>query len=187
MSFPDRVSWEAWLADHGAGSPGVWLKFAKKASAAATIAKPEAIEVALCFGWIDGQLDGFDDTFWLVRFTPRGPKSKWSQINRDMATRLNGQGRMTPAGHAEVEKAKCDGRWDAAYASQSKAEIPDDFQAALDLNPEAKAFFSTLKGANRYAILYRIHDAKTEKTRSARIEKFISMLALGQTIHPQKD
>lgn len=187
MSFPDRMTWEAWLADHGADLPGVWLKFAKKSSNAITIAKPEAIEVALCFGWIDGQIDRFDDAFWLVRFTPRRPNSKWSQINRDTAIRLIAEGRMTPAGHAEVEKAKCDGRWDVAYAPQSKAEIPDDFQAALDLNPKARAFFSTLKGANRYAILYRIHNAKTEKTRSARIEKFASMLAQGQTIHPQKD
>lgn len=186
ISFPDRAGWEAWLAKHGAGVPGAWLKFAKKSSGATTIAKADAIEAALCFGWVDGQLDRFDETFWLVRFTPRGPKSKWSQINRDTATRLMAQGRMAPAGHAEVERAKRDGRWDTAYAPQSKAEVPDDLQAALNANPRAKAFFSTLKGSNRYAILYRVHDAKTERTRSARIEKFVSMLELGKTLHERK-
>ena len=187
ISFPDRVSWEAWLAEHGTEVSGVWLRFAKKSSGTRTIAKADAIEAALCFGWVDGQLDRFDETSWLVRFTPRGPNSKWSQINRDTATRLMAQGRMAPRGYAEVERAKRDGRWDAAYAPQSKAEVPDDFQAALDANPKAKAFFSTLKGSNRYAVLYRIHDAKTEETRSARIEKFTSMLARGETLHSQND
>jgi uncharacterized protein YdeI (YjbR/CyaY-like superfamily) len=121
-----------------------------------------------------------------VRFTPRGPRSKWSQNNVDTAKRLLAAGRMTPAGLAEVDKARADGRWDVAYAPQSKAEVPDDLQAALDATPAAKAFFATLKGANRYAVLYRIQDAKTEKTRVARIEKFVSMLALGQTIYPKK-
>jgi len=162
------------------------MKLAKKTSGIASVGKSEAIEAALAFGWIDGQLDRFDDQFWLMRFTPRGPRSKWSQVNVETATRLSAAGRMTPAGLAEVEKAKADGRWDAAYAPQSKAEIPDDLQAALDAEPAAKAFFATLKGANRYAILYRIHDAKTEKTRAARIDKFVSMLALGRTIYPTK-
>jgi uncharacterized protein YdeI (YjbR/CyaY-like superfamily) len=184
ICFPDRISWEAWLTEHGTQVSGVWLKFAKKSSSTPTIAKADAIEAALCFGWIDGQLDWFDETSWLVRFTPRGPKSKWSQLNRDRATRLMSEGRMAPTGYAEVQRAKRDGRWDAAYAPQSKAEVPDDFHAALDANPKAKAFFSTLKGSNRYAILYRIHGAKTEKTRLARIEKFTSMLALGETLYP---
>jgi uncharacterized protein YdeI (YjbR/CyaY-like superfamily) len=184
MNFPDRSSWEVWLADCCTSSPGIWLKFAKKSAETVTISKPDAIEAALCFGWVDGQLDRFDEAFWLVRFTPRGPKSKWSQNNRDTALRLIAQGRMQAAGSAEVEKAQGDGRWDAAYASQSKAEIPADFLMALDANPQAKAFFSTLTGANRFAMLYRIHDAKTEKTRSARIEKFTAMLAAGEVIHP---
>jgi uncharacterized protein YdeI (YjbR/CyaY-like superfamily) len=186
LAFASRHLWESWLAEHGAASRGVWVKFAKKSSGVASVVKSEAIETALAFGWIDGQLDRFEEQFWLVRFTPRGPKSKWSQINVDAATRLLASGKMAPAGLAEIEKAKADGRWDAAYAPQSKAEVPDDLQAALDAQPAAKAFFATLKGADRYAVLYRIHDAKTEKTRVARIEKFISMLALGRTIHPTK-
>jgi uncharacterized protein YdeI (YjbR/CyaY-like superfamily) len=124
--------------------------------------------------------------FWLVRFTRRGSKSKWSEINRDTALRLLKEGRLTPAGLAEVEKAKADGRWGAAYAPQSRAEVPDDLQAALDAAPEAKAFFTKLKGANRYAVLYRIHNAKTAKTRAERIEKYVTMLARGETIHPTK-
>jgi uncharacterized protein YdeI (YjbR/CyaY-like superfamily) len=186
LTFVSRDLWETWLVENGAASPGVWIKFAKKTSGVASIGKPEAIETALGFGWIDGQLDRFDEQFWLVRFTPRGAKSKWSQNNVATALRLLAAGRLAPAGLAQVEKAKADGRWDAAYAPQGKAEIPEDLRAALDAQPAAKAFFATLKGANRYAVLYRIHDAKTEKTRVARIEKFVSMLARGQTIHPKK-
>src|SRR5919107_2755689 len=137
LAFASRDIWESWLAEHGSASRGIWLKLAKKTSGIASIDKSEAIETALAFGWLDGQLDRYDDEFWLVRFTPRGPKSKWSQINVDTATKLLADGRMTPAGLAEVEKAKADGRWDAAYAPQSKAEIPDDLQAALDAQPAA--------------------------------------------------
>jgi uncharacterized protein YdeI (YjbR/CyaY-like superfamily) len=187
LAFASQDMWEKWLVDHAAVSRGLWLKFAKKSSGVPSVGKPEAIETALAFGWIDGQLDRFDEQFWLVRFTPRGPRSKWSQNNVATAKRLLASGRMTPAGLAEVEKAKSDGRWDAAYAPQSKAEIPDDLQAALDAQPSAKAFFATLRGANQYAVLYRIHDAKTDKTRQARIEKFVSMLARGETIYPTKD
>ena len=186
LAFPSRETWESWLAEHGTTSRGIWLKLAKKTSDVASVGKPEAIEAAIAFGWIDGQLDRFDDQFWLVRFTPRGPRSKWSKINVETASKLMASGRMSPRGLAEVEKAKADGRWNAAYASQSKAGVPDDLQAALDAEPAAKAFFATLNGANRYAILYRIHDARTEKTRAARIAKFVSMLALGQTIYPGK-
>lgn len=186
LSFASRDAWKEWLAEHGAASSGVWLKLAKKASGLATVGKSEAVETAIAFGWIDGQLDRFDELFWLIRFTPRGPKSKWSQINVDTAKRLLAAGRMAPTGLAEIERAKADGRWDAAYAPQSRIDIPADLQAALDAQPAAKAFFATLKGANRYAILYRVHDAKTDKTRAARIEKFVSMLAQGQTIYPAK-
>jgi len=186
QTFADRAAWEKWLAAHGASSPGVWLKLARKTNRKPTIARPDAIEAALCFGWIDGQIDKFDDAFWLTRFTPRGPKSRWSQINRETALRLVTAGKMKPAGQAEIDRAKADGRWDAAYAPQSKADVPDDLKKALDAHPKAKAFFATLTAANRYAILYRIHHAKTEKTRAARIEKFVAMLARGETIHPQK-
>jgi len=183
LEFQTRTDWDGWLARHGAASVGVWLKFAKKAASALSVGKPEAIETALAHGWIDGQLDRFDDHFWLVRFTPRGPRSKWSQINRKTAEKLVAEARMAPAGLAAVESAKADGRWEAAYAPQSRAEIPDDLQAALDREPVARAFFATLKGANRYAVLYRIHDAKTAKTRAARVDKFVAMLARGETIH----
>ena len=186
LAFASREAWESWLAKHGGTSGGLWVKLARKEAGVACVGKPAAIEAALAFGWIDGQLDAFDERFWLVRFTPRGPRSKWSQNNVDTAKRLMAAGQMKAAGLAEVEKAKADGRWDAAYAPQSRAEVPDDLQAALNASPAAKAFFATLKGANRYAVLYRIHDAKTEKTRAARIEKFVSMLAVGQTIHPTK-
>ena len=187
LAHLSRADWEAWLVEYAVSSSGVWLKFAKKASGLAGVGKHEAIETALAHGWIDGQLDKFDEQFWLVRFTPRGAKSKWSQINRDTANRLIVEGRMRPRGLAEIEKAKSDGRWAAAYAPQSTAEIPEDLGAALDAHPEAKAFFATLRGANRYAVLYRVHDAKTAKTRSARIDKFVSMLARGETVHPMKD
>lgn len=186
LAFASQEVWESWLAKHRATSDGLWIKFARKGAGISCVGKAAAIETALAFGWIDGQLDAFDDRFWLVRFTPRGPRSKWSQNNVETVKRLSAAGRMTPAGLAEVEKARTDGRWDAAYAPQRKAEVPDDLQAALDARPAAKAFFATLKGANRYAVLYRIHDAKTAKTRAVRIEKFVSMLALGQTIHPTK-
>lgn len=183
-AFADQGAWETWLAGNGGTSKGVWLKFAKKGSAAETVGKAQAIEAALAHGWVDGQLDKYDEAFWLVRFTPRGRGSRWSQINRDTALRLIAAGRMTPAGLAEVETAKADGRWEAAYKPASEAEPSADLLAALAANPRAQAFFATLKGANRYAILYRIHDAKTEKTRAARIEKFVGMLERGEVVHP---
>ena len=183
LAFQSREYWEAWLNEHAVSSAGVWLKFAKKSSRVSSVSKPEAIETALAYGWIDGQLDAFDEQYWLVRFTPRGPKSKWSRLNRATAERLIAKGIMGGRGLVEVEKAKSDGRWDAAYEPQSTAKVPEDFRDALDKYPRAKAFFETLKGANRYSIVYRINDAKNGKTRAARIEKFISMLELGQTVH----
>ncbi len=186
LAFSSQDEWAAWLSQHGASSPGVWVRFAKKASGLASVGKPDAIETALAFGWIDGQLDRLDGDFWLVRFTPRGPKSKLSQKNLETATRLIAEGRMTPPGLAQIETARADGRWDAAYPPQSRAEAPDDLLAALEAQPAAKAFFATLTGANRYAILYRLHNAKTERTRVARIGKFVSMLAQGRTIYPTK-
>jgi uncharacterized protein YdeI (YjbR/CyaY-like superfamily) len=183
LAFQSREYWDAWLNQHAVSSSGVWLKFAKKSSGVSSVSKIEAIETALAHGWIDGQLDGFDEQYWLVRFTPRGAKSKWSRLNRDTAERLIAQGIMGGRGLVEVEKAKSDGRWNAAYEPQSSAKVPEDFRDTLEQHPRAKAFFETLKGANRYAIIYRINDAKNAKTRATRIEKFISMLELGQTIH----
>jgi uncharacterized protein YdeI (YjbR/CyaY-like superfamily) len=171
---------------HGATVAAIWLRFAKKSAGVAAISKDDAIEVALIHGWIDGRIDRLDADFWLVRFTPRGPRSKWSERNRSTAERLLAEGLMTPSGRRRFDRAKADGRWDAAYAPQSRMEVPDDLVAALDGNPRAKAFFAALTSANRFAVLYRIHDAKTAKTRTARIEKFAAMLARGETLHPQK-
>jgi uncharacterized protein YdeI (YjbR/CyaY-like superfamily) len=185
-AFDSQLDWDAWLHAHGAKSNGLWVKIAKGHAGVATVGKVEAIETALVHGWIDGQIDRFDDRFWLTRFTPRGPKSKWSKNNCATAERLIATGLMRPSGLATVEAAKTDGRWDAAYAPQSRAEVPDDLATALDAAPEAKAFFATLKGANRYAVLYRIHDAKTPRTRAARVETFVAMLARGETLHPTK-
>ena len=185
LEFATQPLWDAWLEGHADDVTGIWLKLAKQSSSEKSVRKAEAVESALAHGWIDGQLDKFDEQHWLVRFTPRGPKSKWSQIDRDCARRLIADGRMTARGLAEVEKAKQDGRWAAAYAPQGSAVVPGDLECALASNPSAAEFFASLRGANRYAILYRIHDAKTPKTRAARIERFIAMLALGQTLHPQ--
>ncbi len=183
LEFADQSAWARWLdAEHDA-SAGVWLKIAKKASGIATVTHLEALEEALCFGWIDGQRAPHDETFFLQRFTPRRPRSKWSQINRDKATKLIEEGRMKPAGLAQVEAAKSDGRWEAAYAPQSSQAIPEDFQRALDENPAAKEFFATLRGTRRYSFLYRIQDAKRPETRERRIREFVAMLAEGQTHH----
>lgn len=186
LSFPSRAAWEAWLAAQPEGSPGLWLKLPKAACGEPSVSKPEAIEGALAHGWIDGQLDRYDEAWFLTRFTPRKARSKWSANNRKTAERLVAEGRMGPRGLAEVERAKADGRWDAAYPSASQAEVPADLQAALDAEPAAKALFEELDATNRYAILYRTHDAKTAKTRAARIEKFVSMLTRGETIYPRK-
>jgi uncharacterized protein YdeI (YjbR/CyaY-like superfamily) len=180
--FASREEWEAWLTQVHDTSPGVWLKLAKKG--AAGIAYATALEVALCYGWIDGQKRPLDDTHWLQRFTHRTPRSKWSKINRDKAEVLIAGGRMQPPGLREVELAKADGRWEQAYASQSNAAVPDDLQRALDERPKARAFFETLDRANRYAVLYRVHEAKKPDTRAKRISKFVEMLDAHQTIHP---
>jgi uncharacterized protein YdeI (YjbR/CyaY-like superfamily) len=185
-AFASASLFEQWLVGQLADSKGIWLKLAKQGSGVASVTKAEAIEVALCHGWIDGQLNPYDERFWLIRFTPRSAKSHWSQINRTTATRLTAEGRVSAAGLVQIEAAQRDGRWDGAYAQQSKAEVPPDLQAALDAIPAAKAFFATLRGANRYAVLYRIQDAKTPATRQARIEKFVDMLARGEVLHPPR-
>ncbi|SFJ36434.1 Uncharacterized conserved protein YdeI, YjbR/CyaY-like superfamily, DUF1801 family [Phyllobacterium sp. CL33Tsu] len=184
--FASERELDDFLAAEPITSKGFWLKLAKKNSPIKGVSREEAIECGLCHGWIDGQLDKFDEHHWLIRFTPRRATSKWSEKNRDKAIELTAQGRMQPAGLAEVEKAKADGRWDAAYARQSTATVPDDLQRALDANPEALTFFNQLDGHNRFAILYRVHGAKQAKTRAAHIEKYIAMLAKGETIYPLK-
>ena len=183
IAFSDADALDRWLEGQPESSPGVWIKFAKAASGIRSVTKPEAIDAALCHGWIDGQLDRYDDHHWLVRFTPRKSGSKWSQVNRSRATELLEAGRVRPRGLAHIEAAKADGRWEAAYAPASKAEVPADLQAALNENPEAAAFFKTLGGANRYAILYRIGAAKKPETRARKIAHFIAMLERHQTVH----
>jgi uncharacterized protein YdeI (YjbR/CyaY-like superfamily) len=183
LAFDSRRSWEDWLAEHHHSSPGVWLKIAKKGAGPPTVSYPEALEAALCYGWIDGQKGKLDEEYWLQRFTPRGPRSRWSKINREKAERLIAEGRMQPAGRREVDAARADGRWDAAYEGQATITVPPDLARELDLNPAAKAFFATLSGVNRYAVLYRIHEAKRPQTRAARIAKYVAMLNEHKTIH----
>jgi len=184
VPFSCAADWAAWLDEQHGSSPGVWLKIAKKASGIATVTYAEALPIALQYGWIDGQKASFDNEFFLQRFTPRRPKSKWSQVNRIKATELIEQGAMKPAGLRAVEAAKADGRWDAAYPSQSMATVPDDLRRALDLNESAREHFATLSSVNRYAILFRIHNSKKPETRARNIEKFVAMLAEGKQIHP---
>lgn len=186
LAFANAAEWESWLASQPPLANGLWLKFAKKASGMPTVSKPDAIDLALCHGWIDGQLKPFDDNHWLIRFTPRRPKSKWSAINCRRAEALNATGRMRPAGLAEIERAKADGRWDLAYQSQSTITVPSDFQQALDENEAAKTLFEVLDSANRYAVLYRVHTAKKLETRARTIEKLVAMLGRGETIHPRR-
>ena len=184
VEFETPEAWERWLQRHGGSVAGVWLKFAKKGTGMRTVVYAEALEVALCFGWIDGQASRYDETYYLQRFTPRGKRSKWSQINVGHANRLIAEGRMRPAGLAAVQAAQADGRWEQAYAPQSQATIPDDFQAALDANPQAKAFFATLTGSTRYAFLYRLHNVKRPDARAKRIADYIERLGAGRTLSP---
>ena len=183
LSFKSTKAWEAWLAKQPSGSGGVWVKFAKKNAGVPCVTKAAAIEGALCFGWIDGQLAPFDAAWFLTRFTPRTSRSKWSEINRAAALRLIDEGRMRPQGLLEIERAKADGRWAVAYASQRTIEVPPDLARALKAQPKANAFFATLDRVNRYAVLYRIHDAKKPETRASRIAKFVDMLSRGERIH----
>jgi len=184
LEFATPAAWEAWLAREHASAPGVWLKLAKRGSGHASVTYAEALDVALAFGWIDGRMGRFDEAWWLQRFTPRTPTSRWSQVNRAKALALLEAGRMHPAGMREVERARADGRWDAAYASQRTMDVPADLQAALDADPAAAACFATLDRANRYAVLYRVQDAKRPATRARRIEQFVAMLAAGEKLHP---
>jgi uncharacterized protein YdeI (YjbR/CyaY-like superfamily) len=183
VAFAFKADWEEWLEANHETADGLWIKFAKKASGIETVVYAEAVEVALCFGWIDGQAKSFDEQWYLQRFTPRRPRSKWSQINRAKAEALIEIGAMRPTGLREVERARQDGRWEAAYPSPSKIEVPDDLRAALDANPAAARFFEQLDATNRYAVLYRIHDAKRADTRVRRIDEFVAMLARSEKIH----
>jgi len=184
IPFASREAWESWLEEEHAASEGLWLKIAKRGSGIETVTFVEALDVALCYGWIDSQADKVDGNYWLQRFTPRKPRSKWSQVNRGKVARLIEAGRMRPAGLREVERAKADGRWDAAYEPPSTATVPDDLRAELEKNVAAREFFETLNSTNRYAILHRIQDARKPETRARRIAKYVAMLAEGKKLYP---
>lgn len=186
LAFASLVEWEAWLAQAPRTMTGIWLKLAKKGSGLAGLTQPEAVEGALCHGWIDGQSAPFDESCWLIRFTPRRARSKWSLVNREKAEALIAAGRVGRAGLAEIEAARGDGRWDAAYAPSSRIEVPADLTAALEAVPDAKRQFENLDRQNRYAILYRIHDAKRPETRAKRVAGFVAMLERGETPYPKK-
>ena len=181
--FATPAELEAWLEESHRSSQGVWLKIAKKGADEPSVTYAEALELALCFGWIDSQKRGFDDRYFLQRFTPRRPRGRWSKVNREKAERLIESGAMRPAGLAEVEAAKADGRWEAAYEGQRTAKVPPDLQRELDANPAARDFFASLDSANRYAITYRLEEAKKPETRKRRLEKFVGMLERGEKIH----
>jgi uncharacterized protein YdeI (YjbR/CyaY-like superfamily) len=184
LEFADAAALRTWLQQHHAKAPGLWIKFAKKGSGLASITHPEAVDAALCWGWIDGQGRSHDRSYWLTKFTPRRERSIWSKINRERALALIASGDMEAAGLAEVERAKADGRWDAAYDSPKNAAIPEDFASALHAKPKAAAFFATLNSANRYAIVWRLQTAKRAETRAKRIAAFVAMLARGEKLHP---
>jgi uncharacterized protein YdeI (YjbR/CyaY-like superfamily) len=181
--FASWAQLEAWFDEHHAESGGIWLKIAKKGAGVTSVNYSEALELALCFGWIDSQKRSFDERHFLQRFTPRRPRGRWSRINREKAEGLIASGAMRPAGLAEVEAAKADGRWDEAYAGQRTAEVPEDLRRELDLSDAARAFFATLDSANRYAIVYRLQEAKKPQTRERRLRKFVAMLERGEKIH----
>jgi uncharacterized protein YdeI (YjbR/CyaY-like superfamily) len=184
IPFASAEEWEEWLEDNHAVSAGVWIRMAKKGAGIESVRYPEVLETAICFGWIDGQRRALDERYFLQRFTPRRPRSKWSRINRDTAERLIADGRMRPAGLTEVERARADGRWEAAYEGQRRSTVPADLQRELDARPQARAFFAELNSQNRYAIVYRLQDAKRPETRARRLAKFVAMLEAGETIHP---
>lgn len=183
IAFATPGEFEAWLEEHHAGSEGIWLKIAKKDSGVPSVTYAEALRSCLCFGWIDSQKKGFDERFFLQRFTPRRPRGRWSRINREAAEELIEAGDMRPAGLAEIEQAKADGRWESAYEGQRTAKVPPDLQRELDSNPAAAEFFAGLDSANRYAIVYRLEDAKKPETRERRLRKFVAMLERGEKIH----
>jgi uncharacterized protein YdeI (YjbR/CyaY-like superfamily) len=186
LPFVDAAAFEAWLDEHHGASDGIWIKFAKKASGIRSVTYKEVLPVALAYGWIDGQVKRIDDDWYRQRWTPRRARSVWSKINRAAAERMIEQGEMKPAGLAEVERAKADGRWERAYDSPNTATVPDDLRAALDADPAAAKFFAELDGNNRYAILHRIQNVKRAETRARKIAEYVEMLARGETIHPRR-
>lgn len=182
LAFASPEDWEAWLeAEHGR-SDGVWLRFAKKGSGVASVAYAEALEVALCFGWIDSQVARYDERFYLQRFTPRRPRSRWSQLNRDKVEALAREGRLRPAAVEQVELAKADGRWEAAYASPANAEVPADLRQALDASQAAAEAWAGLSKSSRFAVLYQLQEAKKPETRERRLRKFVGLLERGEPL-----
>jgi len=181
--FKNAKAFETWLQKNHATSDGLWLKIAKRGANEPSVTYPEAVEIALCWGWIDGQKKGLDDQHFLQRFTPRRARSIWSKINVEKAAALIAAGRMQAPGHAQIEAAKADGRWAQAYDSARTSTVPEDLQAALEAEPKAKAFFATINAANRYAVLWRIQTAVKAETRARRIAQLVEMLARGETIH----
>ncbi len=183
IEFASATAFEAWLEANHDRNAGIWLKLAKKGSNKPSMSYAEAVEMALCFGWIDGQKARHDEEHWLQRFTPRSNRSRWSEINRDKAERLIAAGRMRPAGLGEVERARADGRWDTAYAGQRNATVPEELQRELDRDPQAAAAFAELDAHNRYAIIWRINDARRPQTRARRVAKYLDMLRSGERLH----
>lgn len=187
MLFGDREAFEQWLEEHHDKSRGIRLRIAKKNAGVKSVTYDEALECALCYGWVDSRKEALDDETWLQRFTPRGPRSIWSQVNKDKAERLIAEGQMKPSGMQAIEAARRNGQWDKAYASQSAASMPDDLAAELARNPAAQAFYDSLDKQNRYAITFRIHQAKKPETRERRIRQFVEMLEKGERIYPKSD
>jgi uncharacterized protein YdeI (YjbR/CyaY-like superfamily) len=181
--FKSGKAFDAWLKKHHATSDGLWLKIAKKGAGVPSVSYPEAVEIALCWGWIDGQKKALDDQHFLQRFTPRRARSIWSKINVDKVAALIEAGRIHPAGQAQIDTAKNDGRWGRAYKSARTSSVPDDLQAALEASPEAKAFFGTINASNRYAVLWRVQTAVKSETRARRIAKLVEMLGHGEVVH----
>ena len=184
IAFSSPAAWERWLDENHGSCDGVWIKMGKKQAGVQSVRYPEVLESALCFGWIDGRREALDERHFLQRFTPRRSRSRWSRINRDTAERLIAEDRMRPAGLAEVQRARADGRWEAAYEGQRSIAVPEDLQRELDARPSARAFFAGLSSQNRYAILYRLQDARRPQTRARRLKQFVAMLEAGETIHP---
>jgi uncharacterized protein YdeI (YjbR/CyaY-like superfamily) len=185
LSFATHAEWRAWLQENHASAAGVWVSIAKKGTGIDSVRYPEVLEHAICFGWIDGRRERLDDARFLQRFTPRRARSPWSKINVEKAERLAEEGLMEPAGREEVRRAKDDGRWERAYASQSTAQVPEDLRRELDARPAAAAAFSGLSSQNRYAILYRLDQARRPETRAKRLTEYVRMLEAGETLHPQ--
>ena len=184
LHFDDAVAWERWLKKEHARASGVWMRIAKKGADEPSLSHPEALEIALCYGWIDALKRNDGPHHWVQRFTPRSARSIWSKINREKALALAAAGRMRAAGQKEIERAQADGRWDAAYDGGRAATVPLDLLAAFDANPQAKAFFATLDSSNRYAVLFRLQTAKKAETRERRLRQFVEMLARGEKLHP---